>query len=91
MSVGQNDSCMWDPSPASSPSSETNGQSFGSGILSSRSGVLALLLLLPQVTHEITMHKEIWWWVEAGDGDGDAWREPGRGQESNAMAAPEDC
>jgi hypothetical protein len=50
-----------------------------------------LLLLLPQVTHEITMHKEIWWWVEAGDGDGDAWREPGRGQESNAMAAPEDC
>jgi hypothetical protein len=51
--------------------------------LSSRSGVLALLLLLPRVSHEITTHKEIWWWVEAGDGDGDA----GRERESNAMAA----
>jgi hypothetical protein len=53
---------------------------------------LPLLLLLPRVAHEITTHKEIWWWVEAGYGDGDA----GAGQESNAMGAArtgmdEDC
>jgi hypothetical protein len=34
--------------------------------LSSRSGVLALLLLLPRVSHEITTHKEIWWKQETG-------------------------
>jgi hypothetical protein len=72
---------MWDPSPASSPNSETNGRPIGPGIFVEQEWCLGFApTLAAGVARDHHAQGDL---VEAGDGDGDA----GRERESNAMAA----